>query len=210
MQDSKCKICRRVGAKLFLKGERCLSPKCPMIKRPYPPGEKGKRRRGGGLSEYGKELREKQKLRHWYNLSESQFRKYVREVLGKRGGAEDASDFLIRKLESRLDNVVFRMGFVPSRAQARQAVSHGHFLVNGRKTNIPAYKVKKGDKIGLTPRAIQKSSFKDLGTTLKKYKGPSWIKLDIKKLEAEIVDQPSLDEMAPPAEISSIFEFYSK
>ena len=117
MKNTKCKICRRLGVKLFLKGERCLSPKCAMVKRDYAPGEKGKRRRRT-FSEYGKELREKQKLKNWYNLRERQFRNYVKEVLAKRGKVEDAGSLLVEKLESRLDNVVFRMGFVSSRNQS--------------------------------------------------------------------------------------------
>jgi small subunit ribosomal protein S4 len=180
-----------------------------MVKRPYPPGQKAKKRTRG-LSEYGKELREKQKLKNWYNLDERQFRKYVKEVLAKRGKVEDAGDLLIKKLESRLDNVVFRMGFVPSRVQARQVISHGHFLVNGKKVDIPAYQTKKGDKITLHPRSPKKNIFQNLPTTLKKYNPPSWIELNIEKLEGKITGQPNLDEATPPAEISTIFEFYSR
>lgn len=197
--------------KLFLKGDKCLSPKCPMIKKPYPPGEKRKRRRrGGGLSEYGKELAEKQKLKNWYNLSERQFRNYVKEVLEKRGRVEDAGALLVKKLESRLDNVVFRMGFASSRSQARQVIGHGHFLVNGKKVNIPAYQVKKGDKISLLPKSQKKATFQNLPTTLKKYKPPSWIELELEKLEGKVIGLPSLEEANPPAEISAIFEFYSR
>lgn len=209
MKDKKCKICRRLGVKLFLKGERCLSPKCPIITRPYPPGEKGKRRTRQS-SEYGKELSEKQKLKNWYNLRERQFRKYVKEILGKRGKMEDAGTLLIRKLESRLDNVVFRMGFTPSRVQARQIVNHGHFLVNEKKVNIPSYQVKKGDKISLRVSSRKKAIFQNIPTILKKYQAPSWIKINIEKLEGEIVGEPNLEEAAPPAEISTIFEFYSR
>lgn len=209
MKDKKCKICRRLGVKLFLKGERCLSQKCPIITKPYPPGEKGKRRTRQS-SEYGKELSEKQKLKNWYNLKERQFRKYIKEVLEKRGKVKDAGALLIKKLESRLDNVVFRMGFTPSRAQARQIVSHGHFLVNEKKVNIPSYQVKKGDKISLRASSRSKAIFQNLPTTLKKYQAPSWIKINIEKLEGEIVGEPNLEEAAPPAEISTIFEFYSR
>ena len=209
MKDKKCKICRRLGVKLFLKGERCLSQKCPIITKPYPPGEKGKRRTRQS-SEYGKELSEKQKLRNWYNLRERQFRKYVKEVLEKRGKVEDAGTLLIRKLESRLDNVVFRMGFTSSRVQARQIVNHGHFLVNEKKVNIPSYQVKKGDKISLRVSSHKKTIFQNIPTILKKYQAPSWIKINIEKLEGEIVGQPNLEEAAPPAEISTIFEYYSK
>jgi len=209
MKDKKCKICRRLGVKLFLKGERCLSQKCPIITKPYPPGEKGKKRTRQ-RSEYGKELSEKQKLKNWYNLKERQFRKYVKEVLEKRGKVEDAGALLIKKLENRLDNVVFRMGFTPSRVQARQIVNHGHFLVNEKKVNIPSYQVKKGDKISLRAGSRNKAIFQDLPTILKKHQVPSWIKINIEKLEGEIVGQPNLEEAASPAEISTIFEFYSK
>ena len=209
MKNNKCKNCRRLGVKLFLKGDRCLSPKCSMVRRPYPPGEKGKRRTRAS-SEYGKELREKQKLRRWYNLDERQFRKYVKEVLEKRGKVKDAGALLIKKLESRLDNVVFRMGFVSSRVQARQVVSHGHFLVNGKKVNIPSYQVKMGDKITLHPRSPKKTIFQNLPAALKKYKSPSWIELNIEKLEGKIINQPNLEEAIPPSEISIIFEFYSR
>jgi len=181
-----------------------------MIKKSYPPGEKRKRRGRRNISEYGKELAEKQKLKNWYNLKEKQFRKYVKEVLKKRGKIEDAGSFLIKKLESRLDNVVFRMGFAVSRAQARQVIGHGHFLVNGKKTNIPSYQVKKGDKIALVSGASKKAVFQNLSASLKKHNVPSWIKLDIKKLEGEISGDPTLKEVAPPAEISAIFEFYSR
>lgn len=209
MQYKKCKICRRIGAKLFLKGERCLSPKCPIIKRPYPPGQKGKRR-PSALSEYGKELREKQKLKNWYNLKERQFRKYVKEVLKKRTKVQDPGDLLIKKLESRLDNVVFRMGFASSRKHSRQLVSHGHFLVNGKRVDIPSFQTKKGDIVSLRPNSFKKSVFQNLAAIVKKSQPPSWIKLNIEKLQAEIAGLPTLEEAAPPAEVSAIFEFYSR
>lgn len=198
-----------MGTKLFLKGERCLSAKCAMVKRPYAPGEKAKKRRRP-LSEYGKELREKQKLRNWYNLTERQFKKYVKEVLDKRSKVEDASALLLKKLESRFDNVVFQMGFVNSRPKARQIISHGFFLINNRKVNIPSYQVRKGDKISLHPKASKKAVFQGLAVSLKKHKPPSWIKVEPVKLEAEIISEPNIEEINPPAEVSSIFEFYSK
>ncbi len=209
MKNSKCKICLRVGEKLFLKGDRCFSTKCAIVKKPYPPGLKGKSRRRG-ISEYGKELQEKQKLRNWYNLREKQFSKYVKEVLEKRGQVEDAGALLIEKLESRLDNVIFRMGLASSHALARQMVNHGHFLVNERKIDIPSYQVKKGDKISLRPQSLKIGNLKNIELKLKKYKAPSWIKLNTKKLEAEITQEPFLEEATPPAEISAIFEYYSR
>jgi len=180
-----------------------------MVKRPYPPGEKAKKRRGS-LSEYGKELKEKQKLKNWYNLSEQQFSRYVMEVLNKRTKTEDAGALLIKKLENRLDNVVFQTGFAVSRIQARQLVSHGYFLINGRKINIPSYQIKKWDKISLHPKTSKKAIFNNIVSLLKKRKVPSWIKVNHEKLEVEIVGQANLEETIPPVEISSIFEFYSK
>lgn len=209
MIHSKCKICRRLGTKLFLKGEHCLSPKCPMVKRSYPPGVKGKRRKSPP-SEYGKELREKQKLKNWYNLGERQFRNYVKKVLAKRGKVEDTAVLLIQLLESRLDNVVFRLGFAQSRTQARQLVSHNFFLVNGKSTNVPSYQLKKGNVISIKPQKINKMIFKNLKNLLQKYKTSSWLQLDVEKLEGKVIGEPKLEEVAPPVEISSIFEFYSR
>src|SRR3972149_11842317 len=131
MADSTCKICRRYGTKLFLKGDRCFSVKCAFTRRSYAPGPKAKRRLGQ-LSEYGKELMEKQKLKNWYNLNERQFSNYVRKVLGKRAKGGNSAEELIAKLESRFDNVVFRLGFAPSRPQAQQLVSHGLLMVNNK------------------------------------------------------------------------------
>ena len=209
MKNSKCKICRRVGEKLFLKGERCLSPKCPMVRRPYPPGQKGKRR-SSPLSEYGKELREKQKLKNWYNLRERQFSRYVKEVLRKRGGTEDAGTQLIQTLERRLDNIVFKLGFASSRVQARQLISHRHFLVNDKVINVPAFLIKKGDKIKIRPTAAKKIIFKNLPSTLKKHSVPDWLSLNIDKLEGKVKGLPTLEEAVPPVELSTIFEFYSR
>ena len=209
MVNSKCKICRRLGVKLFLRGERCLSQKCPMIRKPYPPGPKAKKR-VRALSEYGKELKEKQKLKNWYNLEERQLRKYVKETLKARGKVVDAEAALIKILESRLDNVVFRLGFAPSRPAARQMVSHRHFMINNKPINISGYLVKKGDKISINPGAAKKIIFQKLPTLLKKHNPPSWLKLDIKNLEGKVIVSPNLEEAASPAELSSIFEFYSK
>jgi small subunit ribosomal protein S4 len=182
-----------------------------MVKRPYPPGPKGKRRKGPP-SEFAKQLAEKQKLRKIYNLSERQFKNYVKEILKKRGRAlvGDASVELIKVLESRLDNTVFRLGFATSRKQARQLVSHGYFLVNGKSVNIPSYLVKKGDVISLKPGKLKKKicqNFKDL---LKKYNPPSWFEFNKEKLEGKVIGEVNVEEIAPPVEISTIFEYYSK
>jgi len=224
MFDTKCKICRRLGVKLFLKGERCLSPKCPMVKRPYPPGQKGKRRKGPP-SEFGKESREKQKLKILYNLGEKQFKNYVKKVLERKGKVGDLSDFLIKILELRLDNIIFRLGFAYSRAEARQLVSHNFFLVNGKPVNLPSYQLKKGDVITVKPQKTKKVIFQNLKNLLKKYKTPSWLELDtqalakrgderssssIEKLQGKVIDDPKLEEVAPPVEIPVIFEYYSR
>ena len=194
---------------MFLKGEKCLSPRCPMVKKPYPPGAKKKRRRRT-ISEYGKELKEKQRLKNWYNLRETQFKKYVRDILSKRGKVENPAEALIQKLENRLDNAVFRLGFAVSHFQARQMVSHGHFLVNGRKVTIPSYEVKKGDQISLHPNFRKKAIAKNLSLTIKKHNPPSWLELNKEKLEGKVTGLPSLEEVSPPAEIPAILEFYSK
>lgn len=209
MEGSKCKICRRAGIKLFLRGERCFSPKCAMVKKPYAPGQKRKKR-ARAISEYGKELKEKQRLKEWYNLRERQFRKYVKDALRKKGKAEDTADLLIKSLESRLDNVVFRLGFASSRAQARQLVSHSHFLINGKPVNIPSYQVKKNDIIKLKPKSSKKNAFQNISAKLKKQKMSNWLNLDAEKFEGKVTGSPSFKEAAPPVEISSIFEFYSR
>jgi len=180
-----------------------------MVKRAYPPGQKRKRR-PTPLSEYGKALREKQKLKSWYNLKERQFKNYVKRILERRGKVEDASSLLIKILESRLDNVVFRLGFASSRAQAQQLVSYGHFLVNGKSINTPSYLVKKGDTVSVKAQKTKKTIFQNLKNLLKKYKTPSWLALDVEKLEGKVIAEPGLEEAAPPVEISAIFEFYSR
>jgi small subunit ribosomal protein S4 len=212
MLDAKCRICRRTGRKIFLKGEKCFSAKCPMIKKAYPPGNTGKGR-GKALSEYGKELKEKQKLKGWYGLRERQFSKYVKDVLAKAHrtkAAKNPAELLVKELESRLDSTVFRLGFAANRVQARQLVSHGHFLVNGKTTDIPSFSLKKGDKVNIRPNSLKKPVFEKLSVNLKKFETPSWLKLDKDKLQGEFIGVPNLEEVAPPAEISSIFEFYSR
>lgn len=209
MKNTKCKICRRLGVKLFLKGERCLSVKCAVIRKPYPPGQK-KKRRARALSEYGQELREKQKMKNWYHLRERQFKNYVNKILDSRGKVKDPSSLLIKALESRLDNVVFKLGFSSSRASAKQMVSHGHFLVNNKSLNIPSYLVKKGDKITLKPASAKKKIFQNISAVLKKYTSPAWLEINVDKLEGKVLRDPGPEDVTPPAEISSIFEFYSK
>lgn len=209
MRYDQCKTCRRLGQKLFLKGERCFSQKCAMVKRAYAPGPQ-KKRKGGSPSAFKKSLEEKQTLKKWYGLSERQFKRYTKETLEKMGKVEDVSAEFIRKLEKRLDNVVFRLGFAKSRAQARQMVSHSYFLVNNKSVNIPSYTTKKGDVVSIKEHKKQKGVFKELSAQLKRYEAPTWLNLDKEKLEGKIVAEPALEEVNPPAEISLIFEFYSR
>ncbi len=209
MKYDQCKTCRRLGQKLFLKGERCFSQKCAMLKRAYAPGQQ-KKRRGGSSSAYKKSLNEKQTLKKWYGLSEKQFKRYVEETLAKMGKVDDVSAELIRKLEKRLDNVIFRLGFAKSRVQARQLVSHGYFLINGKSVDIPSYQVKKGDTISLKENKKAKGVFKDLAVELKRKEVPAWLSFDKNKLESKTIGDPNLDEVKAPAEIPLIFEFYSR
>lgn len=209
MTKNVCKTCRRLQQKLFLKGEKCLSPKCPMVKRPYPPG-KQKKRRGFRKSEYAKELAEKQKLKKSYGLTERQFRGYVKEIFNKRSAEEDAALALIKRLEQRLDNLVFRLGFARSRREARELVSHGHFLVNSKPVNIPSFQVRKGDVISVKETKKAKIFFRNLAITLKNYQAPGWLKLNKDKAEGEIAGEPSLEDLDSPVDIPSIFEFYSR
>lgn len=208
MQSFNCKTCRRLGQKTFLKGEKCLSPRCPFIKRPYAPGPK-KKRRGGSFSEFAKELREKQKLRKYYGLGERQFRNHVKAVLQNRGQGGDATLLLLKELERRVDNVVFRLGFAKSRREAKQMVSHGYFLINGKPVNISSFSVKKGTIIAFKESKKEKTIFKNLESVLKNYQPPKWIDLNKEKIEAKIVAEPTVDDVNN-IDISSIFEFYSR
>jgi len=208
MKYDQCKTCRRLGQKLFLKGDRCFSPKCALVKRAYAPGPQ-KKRRGGSPSEYKKSLDEKQALKKWYGLSERQFKRYAKETLAKMGKVDDVSAELIRRLEKRLDNVIFRLGFAKSRVQARQLVSHGYFLINNKPVNIPSYQVQKDDVVALKEHKKGKGVFKELANELKRKEIPAWLVLNKDKLEAKTIGEPNLDEVKPPAEISLIFEFYS-
>jgi len=204
--ESKCKKCRRAGQKLFLKGDRCFSQKCAMIRKPYAPGVHGKNRRRR-ISEYGQQLIEKQKVRHAYGVSESQFKKYYKEIISQKGNKEE---LLIQKLESRLDNAIFRLGWASSRRLARQMVSHGHISVNRRKVDIPSRQIKKGDLIQIREKSKKSVLFENLKTTLKKYEVPVWLDLDKQKLEAKIKELPKLDDIGQVGEISMIIEYYSK
>lgn len=176
---------------------------------PAPAPEK-RRKREGAVSEYKKSLKEKQALKRLYGLSEKQFKRYVKESLGKMQRVENVSDELIKSLEKRLDNVVFRSGFAKTRAHSRQMVNHSYFLVNGKPVNIPSFKVDKGDVIAVKAQKKTKPIFKDLAAELKKVETHVWLVLDKAKFEVKAIGEPSLAEVNPPVEISSVFEFYSR
>ncbi|MDD4661997.1 MAG: 30S ribosomal protein S4 [Candidatus Pacebacteria bacterium] len=210
MKQSKCKICRRLGDKLFLKGERCYSAKCAIIKRPYAPGQKPKRRKAG-ISEYGRELKEKQKIKRSYNLTEQEFRGYVQVLLDtKTKAVDDGPSALVQSIETRLDNVVFRLGLAKSRAEARQMVSHGHFVVNGRRTDIPSRQLKVGDKVSIRKGSKERAVFKNIEEKVKKAVVPAWISMDKQILEAEIKRYPKIDDVQLMGEVSAVFEHYSR
>ncbi len=203
------KIERRIGEKLFLKGERSYSPKAAMVRKPYPPGVHGRRKKSRRFSEYGLQLTSKQKIRNIYRILEKQFRGYIEEALKSKG---DSGDALIRNLERRLDNVVFRMGLAQARDTARQLVSHGHFLINDRPVNIPSYKTKIGDVIKVKPQNLKNGYFSSaLPNFLKKYTPPSWLEIDKEKFIGRVKDLPNLSESGiDHKDIQAIIEFYSR
>jgi len=195
---------RALGVKLFLKAERCNSPKCAMVRRPYKPGMHGKKRQRA-ISEYGQQLMEKQRIRFTYGLKEAQMENVFKRALKKKGSLSEA---IVALLERRLDNVVFRLGFAPSRIMARQFVSHGHILVNGRKVNVPSFLVKGGDAVSIKPSSAKSLIFKDLSNTIKKYQAPDWLMLDTDKVEGKVKSAPLNVEM--PFDINLMVEYYSK
>ena len=205
--DIKCRKCRAIGEKLFLTGDRCFSPKCAMIKRPFKPGMHKKTKSRGGISEYARQLTEKKKMKLIYRIDENQLRRYFKESLASKGST---TEVLFKKLEMRLDNIVFRLGLAPSRSVARQLVNHGHFWVNGRKLRIPSRGLKIGDTITVRPQSLEKPAFKNLKETIKKQEVPSFLSLNREKVEGKVISEPSMGELKPPFNISLVVEFYSK
>lgn len=203
--ESVCRLCRREGAKLFLKGSRCYSKKCAFERRPSPPGQHGVRRRK--VSEYGVQLREKQKVRRVYSVLERQFRNYFTSAESRPGVT---GENLLRMLESRLDNVVFRMGFATSRAQARQLVNHGHFQVNGRATNVPSFQVKPGDRIEVRESRRAREPFKVAKETLRSHQAPDWLSIDAAKLSGIVNQPPRRDQMPLDLNEQLVVEYYSR
>ena len=180
-----------------------------MIKKSYPPGPRKKRRYSSG-SEYKKELSEKQKLRSYYGLSESQFKSYVQESLKRRGKGGDATLNLLKEIEKRFDNVVFRLGFAKSRKEAKQLISHGYFLINSKPVNISSRKIKKGDIISFRDSKKNKNLFKSLKLTLKNHQAPEWLVLNREKAEGKAKEEPLGENVELPIDITAIFEFYSR
>lgn len=200
-----CKLCRREGKKLFLKGERCYTGKCAFERRSYAPGQNGQSRRK--TSEYGLQLRAKQQARRYYGIQEGQFHKYFLEAERKQG---ITGENLLRICESRLDNVVYLLGWASSRAEARQLVTHNHFKVNGKNVNIPSYLLKAGDEIALKDNSKQSEKFKAVLEANASRPVPQWLDLDADACKAKVIALPNRDQIEVPVEEHLIVEFYSK
>lgn len=204
--DAKCKLCRREGVKLFLKGDRCFSPKCSFDRRGYAPGEHGQRPRRK-QSDFALQLREKQKARRIYGILERQFRKYFAQAERQTGVT---GENLLRLLERRLDNVVFRLGYAPSRTAARQLVRHGHFTVNGRKVTIPSYSLARGQVVQVADKSRSIGVFKDAKERRREEQMCQWLTRDLDKLSGHIVDMPGRDGIPVNVNEQLIVELYSK
>lgn len=203
----KCRLCRRAGEKLFLKGDRCLSPKCAIVRRPYVPGIHGHNPQRGS-SEFGRQLAMKQKIKRLYGVMERQFRRHFDEVR-KRPGI--TGDQLLSRLERRLDNVVYRLGFAVSRSQAKQLVSHKMFEVNGKRVNVPSFEVKVGDVIMLKQTKREKNYFKNQSETLRNKKDvPHWLELDVEKLTGKVIAEPKREDVGVFVDAQMVVEYYSK
>lgn len=204
-----CKLCRREGEKLFLKGQRCYTPKCAFERRGFPPGEHGRdaqfRRRR--VSDYSRQLREKQKTRRVYGVSERQFRRYYQASLKRRGLT---GENLLQMLERRLDNVVYRLGFAPSRAAARMLVTHGHFNINGRRTDVPSMLVRPGDSIDVRPGSRARPYFKELPEIAETRTLPRWLERDVKDLMGKVLQDPERADIDANLSEQLIIEYYSR
>ena len=202
---SKCRLCRREGTKLFLKGEKCYTAKCAIENRPFPPGQHGQRRTR--LSDYAGQLREKQKVRRIYGVLEGQFRSYYKEADRRKGST---GENLLQLLESRLDNVVFRMGFGVSRTESRQLVRHNGITVNGSKVNIPSYQVKAGDVVAVAEKAKQQLRIKASVDFSQQHGVAEWLDVDAKKFEGTFKASPERSELSSDINEQLIVELYSK
>lgn len=204
-REALCRICRRQGEKLFLKGDRCFTDKCSVERRKYAPGQHGQKR--GKLSDYGIQLRTKQNVKDIYGVLERQFRRYFRIAERSKGAT---GEMLLQILERRLDNIIYRMGFTSNRRQARQFVGHGLFKVNGRAVNIPSYSVSEGDIIEVTEKAKDVPSIKDnLSKSLQRGL-PQWVEVDPEQMRAKVLSIPTREEIPLPVQEQLIVELYSK
>jgi len=203
--DAKCRLCRREGSKLYLKGDRCYTDKCAISRRAYAPGQHGQSRKK--MSEYGIQLREKQKVRRIYGILEKQFRDYFVEAERQKGVT---GENLLRLLELRLDNVVYRMGFGESRAEARQLVRHGHFTVNGKKVNIPSYQVGLNDLVTVKADSKSTDKFKELAENSAAKTAPQWLSTNAEMMESRVVALPVREDIDLPIEEHLIVELYSR
>ena len=202
---AKCRLCRREGMKLFLKGEKCYTSKCPMENRAYPPGQHGQRRTR--LSDYALQLREKQKLRRIYGVLEKQFRNYYKEASRQKGST---GENLLRLLEGRLDNVVYRMGFAASRSEARQLIRHKGVLLNGRKTNIPSAEVRPNDVVALTEKARNQARVQAAMELAQQRGIADWVEVDPSKMEGVLKNLPERSDLPPDIQEQLVIELYSK
>jgi small subunit ribosomal protein S4 len=206
--DPKCKQCRRIGEKLFFKGERCLSAKCGLTRRNFIPGFHGPKAKGAPRrSDYGTQLIEKQKAKKQYLLNEKQFRILFEKAAKKRGNTEE---FLLQLLEMRLDNVVYRGGLGLSRSESRQLVNHGHFTVNGRGVNIPSFKVKQGDVVKLREKSKRSKKFADIEARIKKTQVPGWLNVSAQDLTIKVLHEPAAKDLHVNFTPQIIVEFYSR
>jgi len=206
--QAKCKQCRREGTKLFLKGEKCSTSKCPLLKRNYVPGTHGpKLGRGSRLTSYGLQLREKQKAKRTYRILEQQFRGYFEKSISKKG---NTAELMFTLLEMRLDNVVYRSGFATSRDKARQLVNHGLITVNGKKVTIPSYQVSVKEKIAIKDNKKKKPVFEGLSEKMQAIEINDWLAVDAKNMTATVIDKPTFEKSKPSFELKPIIEFYSR
>lgn len=203
--DAKCRLCRREGGKLFLKGEKCFTEKCPVEKRAYPPGQHGQRR--SRPTDYGKQLREKQKLRRIYGVMERQFRNYYKEAARHKGSTGEG---LLKLLERRLDNVVYRMGFGVSRSEARQLVRHNAVLVNGKRVNLPSYQVRPNDAIEIAGAAKEHLRIKAAVEAAEQRGIPEWLEVDTKAMKGVFKNAPERSELPSEINESLVVALYSK
>jgi small subunit ribosomal protein S4 len=200
-----CRLCRRETEKLFLKGDRCFTEKCAVERRQYPPGQHGQRR--GKLSDYGVQLREKQKVRNSYGVLEKQFRKYFEKAERKKGVT---GEVLLQFLETRMDNVIYRMGFAPNRNGARQLVRHGHFMVNGKDVNVPSFHVHTGDMIEVRVPSRELDMIKDSIARAEQRGIPSWLEMDFQNFKGKVLQVPTREDIQLTAQEQLIVELYSK